>query len=97
MLQTAPLPYKIDLRDQVQKKIDKILEPPPVKSAKPLPRPDDAPKKKRGGRRYRILNIIIRGRKLCGASKRGSIHLCTRHNPYACTGRKFTQLLPVSA
>jgi U4/U6 small nuclear ribonucleoprotein PRP31 len=42
-----------DLRDQVQKKIDKILEPPPVKSAKPLPRPDDAPKKKRGGRRVR--------------------------------------------
>ena len=42
-----------DLRDQVQKKIDKILEPPPVKAAKPLPRPDDAPKKKRGGRRVR--------------------------------------------
>jgi U4/U6 small nuclear ribonucleoprotein PRP31 len=42
-----------DLRDQVQKKIDKILEPPPVKSAKPLPRPDDAPRKKRGGRRVR--------------------------------------------
>ena len=40
-----------DLRDQVQKKIDKILSPPPVKAAKPLPRPDDAPRKKRGGRR----------------------------------------------
>jgi U4/U6 small nuclear ribonucleoprotein PRP31 len=46
-----------DLRDQVQKKIDKILEPPPVKSAKPLPRPDDAPRKKRGGRRSRRMPI----------------------------------------
>ena len=53
------LPYKIDLRDQVQKKIDKILEPPPVKSAKPLPRPDDAPRKKRGGRRYSIEYLIL--------------------------------------
>jgi U4/U6 small nuclear ribonucleoprotein PRP31 len=42
-----------DLREQVQRKIDKILEPPPVKAAKPLPRPDDAPRKKRGGRRVR--------------------------------------------
>ena len=43
-----------DLRDQVQKKIDKFMEPPPVKAAKPLPRPDDAPRKKRGGRRYNV-------------------------------------------
>ena len=42
-----------DLRDQVQKKIDKFMEPPPVKAPKPLPRPDDAPRKKRGGRRVR--------------------------------------------
>ena len=47
----------IDLRDQVHKKIDKILEPPPVKAAKPLPRPDDAPRKKRGGRRYRMSTL----------------------------------------
>jgi hypothetical protein len=45
--------YVTDLREQVQKKIDKILAPPPVKTAKPLPRPDDAPRKKRGGRRVR--------------------------------------------
>lgn len=45
-------PLPTDLRDQVQRKIDKILEPPPVKAPKPLPRPDDAPRKKRGGRRY---------------------------------------------
>ena len=44
----------VDLRDQVQKKIDKFLEPPPVKAPKPLPRPDDAPRKKRGGRRYLV-------------------------------------------
>lgn len=28
------------------------MEPPPVKAPKPLPKPDDAPRKKRGGRRY---------------------------------------------
>lgn len=27
------------------------MEPPPVKAPKPLPKPDDAPRKKRGGRR----------------------------------------------
>lgn len=39
------------LLEEVQKKLDKWMEPPPVKQAKPLPRPDDAPRKKRGGRR----------------------------------------------
>lgn len=36
---------------EVQKKIDKLLEPPPVKAPKPLPKPDDPIRKKRGGRR----------------------------------------------
>jgi len=28
------------------------MEPPPVKAPKPLPKPDDPPRKKRGGRRW---------------------------------------------
>ena len=40
------------MHEEVQKKITKILEPPPVKAMKPLPKPDDPIRKKRGGRRY---------------------------------------------
>ena len=41
------------LREDVEKKLDKLQEPPPVKAIKPLPAPIDAPGKKRGGRRVR--------------------------------------------
>ncbi|XP_065898925.1 U4/U6 small nuclear ribonucleoprotein Prp31-like [Dysidea avara] len=41
------------LRDEIQKKLDKMQEPPRVKQVKPLPKPDDAPRKKRGGKRMR--------------------------------------------
>ena len=41
----------VALKDEIQKKLDKMQEPPPVKQVKPLPKPDDAPRKKRGGRR----------------------------------------------
>lgn len=41
-----------EMHEEVQKKITKILEPPPVKAPKPLPKPDDPIRKKRGGRRY---------------------------------------------
>ena len=43
----------IRLRDEIQKKLDKLMEPPPVKQVKPLPLPIDKPRKKRGGRRLR--------------------------------------------
>lgn len=42
-----------ELRKEVQKKVEKLVEPPPVKRVKPLPRPDDLPKKRRGGKRVR--------------------------------------------
>ena len=38
---------------EVRKKIDKLQEPAAVKNIKPLPKPDDAPRKKRGGKRIR--------------------------------------------
>ena len=47
-----------ELRQEVQKKVDKLTEPPPVKAPKPLPKPDDAPRKKRGGRRYMATEYI---------------------------------------
>ncbi|XKL61157.1 hypothetical protein PGB90_008214 [Kerria lacca] len=41
------------LRDEIEKKFDKLTEPPPVKFAKPLPKPIDPPRKKRGGKKVR--------------------------------------------
>jgi U4/U6 small nuclear ribonucleoprotein PRP31 len=40
-------------REVVEKKLERWQEPPPGKLAKPLPAPDDKPKKHRGGRRQR--------------------------------------------
>jgi len=41
------------MREDMEKTIDKWQEPPPPKQEKPLPAPDDRPKKRRGGRKYR--------------------------------------------
>ena len=41
------------LREIIAKKIQKWQEPPPAKAKRALPVPKDAPKKKRGGKRYR--------------------------------------------
>lgn len=41
------------LRDEIERKLDKLQEPPPVKLVKPLPAPIDQTRKKRGGRRVR--------------------------------------------
>lgn len=41
------------LREEIEKKLDKLQEPPPVKFIKPLPKPIEGSKKKRGGRRVR--------------------------------------------
>uniref|UniRef100_A0A6M2DYA6 U4/U6 small nuclear ribonucleoprotein Prp31 n=1 Tax=Xenopsylla cheopis TaxID=163159 RepID=A0A6M2DYA6_XENCH len=40
-------------REEIEKKIDKLQEPPPVKFAKPLPKPIEGGRKKRGGKRVR--------------------------------------------
>ena len=39
------------LRADIEQKLDKLQEPPPVKQAKALPAPIDQARKKRGGRR----------------------------------------------
>ncbi|XP_062507567.1 U4/U6 small nuclear ribonucleoprotein Prp31-like [Corticium candelabrum] len=43
----------MSLRQEMEKKLNKLQEPPPVKQVKPLPRPDPSIRKKRGGRRVR--------------------------------------------
>jgi len=43
------------LREEIEKKLEKMQEPPPAKAPKPLPAPDDKPKKRRGGKRARKL------------------------------------------
>lgn len=40
-------------REDIEKKLDKMQEPPPVKFIKPLSKPIEGNKKKRGGRRVR--------------------------------------------
>lgn len=42
-------------RDEIERALDKLQEPPPVKLVKPLPAPIDQPQKKRGGKRVRKL------------------------------------------
>ena len=48
----------LELRLELDEKISRLQDPPPVKRIKPLPKPDDFPKKRRGGKRYvtRITN-----------------------------------------
>ncbi|KAI8346228.1 hypothetical protein B0O80DRAFT_393004 [Mortierella sp. GBAus27b] len=41
------------IREELEKKIEKLLEPPPQKNIKALPAPLEAPKKRRGGKRAR--------------------------------------------
>ncbi|KAK2154840.1 hypothetical protein LSH36_256g05012 [Paralvinella palmiformis] len=41
------------LKADIDEKLEKLQEPPPVKTVKALPAPIDPPRKKRGGRRYR--------------------------------------------
>lgn len=45
--------YGLKIRQEIEKKIEKELEPPPAKAARPLPAPIDKASKKRGGKRVR--------------------------------------------
>ncbi|KAG6378433.1 hypothetical protein JVT61DRAFT_12688 [Boletus reticuloceps] len=44
--------YGQDLRDKIEKHIDRLAAPPPAKITKALPIPNDGPKKRRGGKRF---------------------------------------------
>lgn len=43
----------LQFKEEVERKLDKLQEPPPVKFVKPLPKPIEISKKKRGGKRVR--------------------------------------------
>lgn len=45
--------YGTDLREKIEKQIDRLAAPPPSKVTKALPVPNDGPKKRRGGKRAR--------------------------------------------
>jgi U4/U6 small nuclear ribonucleoprotein PRP31 len=44
--------YGEELREKIEKHIDRLAAPPPSKVTKALPIPNDGPKKRRGGKRY---------------------------------------------
>lgn len=44
--------YGEELREKIEKHIDRLAAPPPAKIVKALPIPNDGPKKRRGGKRY---------------------------------------------
>jgi U4/U6 small nuclear ribonucleoprotein PRP31 len=58
------------LRSDVEQKLDKLQEPPPVKQIKALPVPIDGGRKKRGGRRYRKMKERLGMTELRKASNR---------------------------
>ena len=45
------VPLGAELREEIERKMEKAQEPPPAKAPKALPKPDDIPRKKRGGKR----------------------------------------------
>jgi len=58
------------LRTDIEQKLDKLQEPPPVKLIKALPAPIDGGRKKRGGRRYRKMKERLGMTELRKASNR---------------------------
>ena len=50
--------YGQDLRDKIEKHIDRLAAPPPAKITKALPIPNDGPKKRRGGKRF-VLSYFL--------------------------------------
>jgi U4/U6 small nuclear ribonucleoprotein PRP31 len=49
-----PGSYGENLRDKIEKHIDRLAAPPPSKVVKALPIPNDGPKKRRGGKRFEL-------------------------------------------
>ncbi|KAI6047333.1 hypothetical protein EDC04DRAFT_2864426 [Pisolithus marmoratus] len=45
--------YGQELREKIEKRVDRLAAPPPAKITKALPVPNDGPKKRRGGKRAR--------------------------------------------
>lgn len=54
--------YGEELREKIEKHIDRLAAPPPAKTTKALPIPNDGPKKRRGGKRQVVPGILHRSR-----------------------------------
>lgn len=52
--------YGDELREKIEKHIDRLAAPPPSKVTKALPIPNDGPKKRRGGKRCDTLSLLRR-------------------------------------
>lgn len=50
--------YGEELREKIEKRLDRLTAPPPSKVVKALPLPNDGPKKRRGGKRYVSLPFL---------------------------------------
>ena len=62
-------------KDKMLQRFDKIQEPAAPKMRKPLPAPDDKPKKRRGGKKYRNLKektAMTEARRQAGRLKFGT-------------------------
>lgn len=53
--------YGQELRDKIEKHIDRLAAPPPAKITKALPIPNDGPKKRRGGKRLALSPLFFFG------------------------------------
>ena len=51
--------YGEELREKIDKHIDRLAAPPPSKVTKALPIPNDGPKKRRGGRRSAFSKLFL--------------------------------------
>lgn len=62
-VENYPGSYGQDLRDKIEKHIDRLAAPPPVKITKALPIPNDGPKKRRGGKRFVLSSPFLSHRR----------------------------------
>jgi U4/U6 small nuclear ribonucleoprotein PRP31 len=52
--------YGENLKDKIEKHVDRLAAPPPAKVVKALPIPNDGPKKRRGGKRYAEMCTLVK-------------------------------------
>ena len=58
-VENCPGSYGQDLRDKIEKHVDRLAAPPPAKITKALPIPNDGPKKRRGGKRLVLSPLYL--------------------------------------
>lgn len=77
----------LKFKEDIEKKLDKLQEPPPVKFIKPLPKPIEGSKKKRGGKRVRKMKeryALTEFRKQANRMNFGDVSILSMLNIYIC-------------